>query len=206
MRLGRRVDAHALHKLLEAGLFAVCATAFGSFDGVKELATFAATVLNKRLHILLQAFDRILHLRVELACSFEACDKIDVCLVDFAVAAENRVALAGKGLVFVLFGADAFVLQKVAVCACELLHDRRLLVDCLQNAVLMRSELFEFRLEELVLLTGRGFLVQDEDVADIVGVNLDMLAIFKNKSKDFLPSLSDLSALAASPSSRVATS
>ena len=40
----------------------------------------------------------------------------------------------------------------------------------------MRSELLEFCLEELVFLTGRGFLVQDEDVADVVGVDLDMIS------------------------------
>lgn len=75
-----------------------------------------------------------------MACSIETRNEIDVCLIDFAVAAEDRVALAGKGLILVLLGADTFVLQKVAVCACELLHDRRLLVNRLQNAVLVRSE------------------------------------------------------------------
>lgn len=97
-------------------------------------------------------------------------------MVDFAVPAEDRIALAGEGLVFVLFRADTFVLQKVTVCACEILHDRRLLVNCLQDAVLVRSEFFKFCLEELVFLAGRGFLVQDEDVADVVGVNLDMIS------------------------------
>lgn len=97
-------------------------------------------------------------------------------MIDFAVAAQDRVTLAGEGLVFVLFGADTFVLQKVTVGACELLHDRRLLVDCLQDAILVGSELLEFCLEKLVFLAGRGFLVQDEDVADVVGVDLDMIS------------------------------
>ena len=70
-------------------------------------------------------------------------------------------------------------MKQVTVCARELLHDRRLLVDCLQDAVLVRSELLEFRLEELVLLTGCGFLIQDENVADVVGVNLETLAMFE---------------------------
>jgi hypothetical protein len=36
----------------------------------------------------------------------------------------------------------------------------------------MRPELLEFGLEELVFLAGGGLLVENEDVADIVGVNL----------------------------------
>lgn len=94
VRLRGRVNAHALHELLEAGLFAVCAATFRGFDGVEELAALAATVLNKRLHIFLQAFDCVLHLRVELARSFEACNKIDIGLIDLAVAAKNCVTLA----------------------------------------------------------------------------------------------------------------
>lgn len=121
-----------------------------------------------------------------MARSFEACNKINIGLIDLAVAAKNCVALTGEGLIFVLFGADAFVLQKVTVCACELLHNRRLLVDCLEDAVLVRSELLKFRLEELVLLAGCGLLVQDEDVADVVGVNLEMLAMFEPNVERFL--------------------
>ena len=170
------VDAHTLHQFFETGLFAVCATTFGGFDGVKELAAFATAILNERLDVLFEALNCILHLRVELACSIETCNEIDVCLVYFAVAAEDRVALAGKGLVLVLFGADTFVLQKITVCTCKLLHDGRLLVDSLQDAVLVMSELLEFRLEELVFLASCGFLVQDQDVADVVGVNLDMIS------------------------------
>jgi hypothetical protein len=111
-----------------------------------------------------------------LACSFETCNEVDVCLVNLTVPAEHCVALAGERFVFVLFGPDTFVLQKVTVCACELLHDRRLLVVCLQDAILVRSELLELRLEKLVFLAGCGFLVQDEDVADVVGVDLDMVS------------------------------
>lgn len=52
-------------------------------------------------------------------------------------------------------------------------------MDSLQDAVLVRSELLEFRLEELILLTGCGFFVQDKNVADVVGVNLETLAMFE---------------------------
>lgn len=52
-------------------------------------------------------------------------------------------------------------------------------MDSLQDAVLVRSELLEFRLEELVFLASCGFLVQDQDVADVVGVNLDMISNFE---------------------------
>lgn len=45
-------------------------------------------------------------------------------------------------------------------------------MDRLQDAVLVRSELLEFGLEKLIFLTGRSFLVQDENVANIVGMNL----------------------------------
>jgi hypothetical protein len=45
-------------------------------------------------------------------------------------------------------------------------------VHGLQDAVLVRAEFFEFGLEELVFLAGGRFFVQDEDVADIVGVTL----------------------------------
>ena len=102
LRFGRWVHAHALHQLFEASLLPVCAGALSSFNRVEELAAFAAAVLHKRLNVLLQAFDCILHLGVELASSLETSVEIDVGLVDFAVAAQYRVPLAGEGLVLVL--------------------------------------------------------------------------------------------------------
>jgi hypothetical protein len=48
VRFGRWIDAHALHKFFESSLFAVCAAAFGGFDGIEELAAFAAAVFDKR--------------------------------------------------------------------------------------------------------------------------------------------------------------
>lgn len=35
VRLRRWIDAHAFHEFFETCLFAVCATAFGCFDGVQ---------------------------------------------------------------------------------------------------------------------------------------------------------------------------
>lgn len=47
LRLGRGIDAHALHELLETCLLTVCTTAFSGFDGVEELAAFASAVLDE---------------------------------------------------------------------------------------------------------------------------------------------------------------
>jgi hypothetical protein len=96
VRFGGGVDAHALHEFFKASLFAVCATAFGGFDGVEKLATFAAAVLDKGLYVLLKAFYGLLHLRVELACSLKARIEINVRLINFAVSTQNRVSLAGE--------------------------------------------------------------------------------------------------------------
>jgi hypothetical protein len=103
VRFGRRVNAHTLHELFETSLFAVCATAFGGFDGVKELAAFAAAIFDEGLDVLLEAFYSLFHLGVELACSLKASIEIDVCLVDFAVSAQDCVSLAGERFIFVLF-------------------------------------------------------------------------------------------------------
>jgi hypothetical protein len=157
-------------------LFAVCATAFGGFDGVEELAAFAAAIFDEGLDVLLEAFYSLFHLGVELACSLKASIEIDVCLVDFAVSAQDCVSLSGERFIFVLFWANAFVLKEVAVCPGQFFHDRRLLVHGLQDAVLVRAEFLQFRFEELVFLTGGGFLVQDEDIADVVRVDLCMVS------------------------------
>jgi hypothetical protein len=139
----RRVDAHPFHELFQPSLLTVCTAAFGGFDGVQELAAFAAAILDKRLDILLETFHSLLHLGVELSRSFEACVEIDVRLVYLAVSTEYCVPLPREGFVFVLFGSNTLVLQKVAVSSRQLLHDGRLLVHGLQDPVLMRSELFE---------------------------------------------------------------
>lgn len=124
----RRIHAHPLHELLQPGLLTVCAGAFGGFDGIQELAAFAATIFDERLNVLLETLYSIFHLGVELSCTFKTCVEIDVRLVYLAVSAKHCVSLPRKGLVFVLFGTDALVLQKIAVSSSQLLHDGRLLV------------------------------------------------------------------------------
>lgn len=43
----------------------------------------------------------------------------------------------------------------------------------LKDAVLVRAELLEFGFEELRFLVCDGLLVEDKDVRDVIGVNLD---------------------------------
>lgn len=128
VRERRWIHTHPLHELLQPGLLTVCTTAFGGFDGVQELAAFAAAVLDEGLNVLFETFHGLLHLGVELSCSLKACVEIDVRLVYLAVPAEYCVPLPGEGFVFVLFGTNALVLQKIAVSSRQLLHDGRLLV------------------------------------------------------------------------------
>lgn len=124
----RRVYAHSFHELLQPGLLTVCTAAFGGFDGVQELAAFAAAVFDKRLDVLFKAFHSLLHLGVELSCPLKARVEVDVRLVHLAVPAKYCVPLSRERLVFVLLRTNALVLQKVAVSPGQLLHDGRLLV------------------------------------------------------------------------------
>ena len=52
----------------------------------------------------------------------EAGDEVIEGLEDFAVARDDRGALAVEGFIFCLFGADPLVLKKVAVRLGELFH------------------------------------------------------------------------------------
>ncbi len=85
--------------------------------------------------------------------------------------------MPGESFVLVLFSAHSLVLEEVGVCAGELLHQRGLLVVCLEDAVLVWAELLEFGFEECCFLACDGFFVEDEDVADVVVVYLDKSAI-----------------------------
>jgi hypothetical protein len=67
-------------------------------------------------------------------------------------------------------------LKEVSVCPGQFFHDGRLLVHGLQDAVLVRAEFLEFGFEELVFLAGGRFFVEDEDIADVVGVDLCMVS------------------------------
>jgi hypothetical protein len=44
----------------------------------------------------------------------------------------------------------------------------------LKDAILVRAELLEFRFKELRFLVCDGLLVEDEDIRDVIGVNLDI--------------------------------
>lgn len=80
---------------------------------------------------------------------------------DFAIPCEHRVALAGKGFIFCLLGADASVLQEIAVRFCKIFHKCGLLVVGLEDAVLMRTEFLELSGEELRFMICYRFLVED---------------------------------------------
>jgi hypothetical protein len=47
---------------------------------------------------------------------------------------------------------------------------------CLENSILMRAELLKLGFEQLRFLIRNGFLVEDENLRDVVGVNLIMSA------------------------------
>jgi len=61
----------------------------------------------------------------------------------FPVLGQHRSSLAGEGLVFVLLRLDTLVREQLTVSSGELLHQAALLVIGLQQAVLIRPELFE---------------------------------------------------------------
>lgn len=62
----------------------------------------------------------------------------------------------------------------------------------------MGSEFLEFGFEELGLLAGGCFLIEDEDIADIIGVDLNIVSkIVKKNQMHNSPSPSNPSAPAA---------
>lgn len=83
--------------------------------------------------------------------------------------------MARERFVFVLLCFDGSVGEQVAVGSGELLHDAVLLVICLQNPILVGSELFKLGFEKRMLLTGDSLLVEDEHIRDVIGVNLSLL-------------------------------
>ena len=146
----------------------------GLYSG-KQLPAFTSSVFDKGFNILLETVNSLFHLFVKLLRSLQACLQICVGLIHFSISAQDRISLTREGLVLVLFRSYALVLEQFAVVCCKLLHKRALLVVGLQNAVLMCTKLLKFLLEELRFLVRDRFLVQNEDVADIVVVNLDRL-------------------------------
>ena len=89
-----------------------------TLNGTEKLATFFAAVVDEGVYVLLEVFDGFLHFGVEGFGSPETLDKIVEGREDFAVFGHDGAALAGKGVVFGLFGTDAFVLEKIAVGSC----------------------------------------------------------------------------------------
>lgn len=102
----------------------------------------------------------------------QAGNEIIEALVHSPVLGHNRVPLSREGFVFALFRSYALILEQIGVGARELLEKRRLLVVRLQHAVLVWPELLKLSFEQLRLLIRNGFLVENEDVGDVVRVNL----------------------------------
>ena len=67
--------------------------------------------------------------------------------------------MAIEVFIFGLFRADALILEEVAIGLGELFHKGGLFVICLEEAILVRSKLFEFSFEKLVLVVGYRLLV-----------------------------------------------
>ena len=107
-------------------MFAVCSCAgrglFFAFNGTEELATFFAAVVDEGVYVLLEVFNCFLHFGVEGFGSPETLDEIVEGCEYLAVFGHDGAALAGEGVVFGLFGADAFVLEEIAIGSCQLLH------------------------------------------------------------------------------------
>ena len=170
------VDGHAVHEVAEAVALAVGLAGggggFGALDGAEQLGAFFPAVVDEDFDVFAQRVDAFFHFRVEALRAHQAVDEVVEGLEDFAVAGQDGVALAREGFVFGLFGADALVLQEVAVVAGEVFEEGGLFVVGLEEPVLVGAEFFEFGFEELVFVVGYGFFVQDEDVGDVVVFHL----------------------------------
>ena len=152
------VDGHAVHEVAEAVTFAVGLAGggcgFGALDGAEELGSFFAAIVDEDFDVFAQRVGGFFHFRIEALGTHEAVDEVVEGLEDFAVAGQDGVALACKGFVFGLFGADALVLQEVAVVAGEIFEEGGLFMVGLQETVLVGAEFFEFGFEELVFVVG----------------------------------------------------
>jgi hypothetical protein len=54
----------------------------------------------------------------------------------------------------------------------------------LQDTALGRPKLFQFRFEELRFLICNGFLVENKDVGDVVGVDLPQSVSYTHRTRD----------------------
>lgn len=90
----------------------------------------------------------------------------------FSILGGDCVALLREDFVLRLLCSYPLVLQEVAVYLGQVFHQAALFMVCLQQSILVRSELLQLRLEQLILLVGDCLLVEDENVGDIVVVDL----------------------------------
>lgn len=141
-------------------------------DASEELAAFRPSVVDKGFNVLLQAGHRLLHIRVELLGTLQACHEIVEALIDPPILGHNSVSLSRERFILALLGPHTLILQQIRIRSCKFFEERRLLVVGLQNAVLVGPELLKLSLEELRLLVRNSLLVEDQDVGDVVRVDL----------------------------------
>ena len=65
-----------------------------AFDGAKELATFGSPVVYKSFHVLVEAFNCLLHLGIKALSSEKALDEIIERLMDLAIPCHDRASLS----------------------------------------------------------------------------------------------------------------
>ena len=127
-----RIHRHALHELAQTLSLSV-GLAGGAVDPValhlaEELCALEPAVVEEGLDVLLEAVDRLLHLRVEALRLDETGVEVVEGLIHLAVSHRDRVALARDALVLALLGAHASVLEEGAVRRRQLVEKRVLLV------------------------------------------------------------------------------
>ena len=83
---------------------------------------------------------------------------------DLAVSVHDRRAASRNSFIFLLFSSDPLVLQQLSVRLAQLSKQGLLLMGGGQQPILMGTEFVQLRLEELVLLVGNGFFIQDKDI------------------------------------------
>lgn len=125
-----------------------------TFDLVEQLGALRPAVVDKSLHVLLKASHRLLHVDVPVLGTPDAGLQVKEVLVCPLVSVDYRGSLSLNGLVFALLRPHSLVLEKGIEGLGKVLHQRRLLVICLQEACLVRLELFQFLLEELSFVVG----------------------------------------------------
>lgn len=79
-------------------------------------------------------------------------DQIVESLKNLLVLRKSRVPLSSEALVFGLLRFDLLILEKHTVGLGQFLHQCSLPMGCLQQAILIRSELLKLGLKELILV------------------------------------------------------